>query len=99
MAAATVAEVDPAESDGAAAASFTDLRDPGWNESQLRQYTFPTRPIPRLSHTDPRAEVLINNEVCWQIYPATDGGTESCYSFGWVQGALKPQDDLPQFKH
>ncbi|XP_067242517.1 hypoxia-inducible factor 1-alpha inhibitor isoform X3 [Chanodichthys erythropterus] len=63
MAAATVAEADPAETDGAAAAaSFTDLRDPGWNESQLRQYTFPTRPIPRLSHTDPRAEILINNE-------------------------------------
>lgn len=66
MAAATVAEADPAETDGAAAASaaaFTDLRDTGWNESQLRQYTFPTRQIPRLSHTDPRAEVLINNEV------------------------------------
>lgn len=78
MAAVTVAGADPAETDGAAApaaaaaaaASFTDLRDPGWNESQLRQYTFPTRPIPRLSHTDPRAEVLINNEVCWQISPA-----------------------------
>lgn len=68
MAAATVAEADLAETDGAAAASFTDLRDPGWNESQLRQYTFPTRPIPRLSHTDPRAEILINNEVCWHIY-------------------------------
>uniref|UniRef100_A0A8C1Q5Q6 Hypoxia inducible factor 1 subunit alpha inhibitor n=1 Tax=Cyprinus carpio TaxID=7962 RepID=A0A8C1Q5Q6_CYPCA len=69
MAAATVAEADPAETDGAAAASasaaaaFTDLRDTGWNESQLRQYTFLTRQIPRLSHTDPRAEVLINNEV------------------------------------
>lgn len=75
MAAVTVAGADPAETDGAAApaasaASFTDLRDPGWTESQLRQYTFPTRPIPRLSHTDPRAEVLINNEVCWQISPA-----------------------------
>ncbi|TRY95939.1 hypothetical protein DNTS_001946 [Danionella cerebrum] len=58
MAAATVAEA--AESDGAAA--FTELRDPGWNESQLRQYSFPTRQIPRLSYTDPRAEVLINNE-------------------------------------
>uniref|UniRef100_A0A8C2GT83 Hypoxia-inducible factor 1-alpha inhibitor n=1 Tax=Cyprinus carpio TaxID=7962 RepID=A0A8C2GT83_CYPCA len=65
MAAATVAEADPAETDGVAAASaaaLTDLRDTGWNESQLRQYTFPTRQIPRLSHTDPRAEVLINNE-------------------------------------
>lgn len=71
MAAATVAEADPAETDGAAAAAFTDLRDPGWNESQLRQYTFPTRQIPRLSHTDPRAEILINNEVCCQIYPAS----------------------------
>lgn len=77
MAAATVAEADPAETIGAAAATaaaaaaFTDLRDPGWNESQLRQYTFPTRQIPRLSHTDPRAEILINNEVCWQIYPAS----------------------------
>lgn len=77
MAAATVAEADPAESDGAAA-SFADLRDPGWNESQLRKYSFQTRQIPRLSHTDPRAEMLINNEVSWQIYlglhySATDG--------------------------
>jgi len=73
MAAATVAGADSAETDGAAApaVAFTDLRDSGWNESQFRQYTFPTRPIPRLSHTDPRAEVLINNEVCWQIYPAS----------------------------
>lgn len=73
MAAATVAEADPAETDGAAAASssFKDLRDPGWNESQLRQYPFPTRQIPRLSHTDPRAEILINNEVRCQIYSAS----------------------------
>ncbi|XP_007897656.1 hypoxia-inducible factor 1-alpha inhibitor [Callorhinchus milii] len=34
----------------------------GWSEAQLRKYSFPTRPIPRMSHTDPRAEVLIDNE-------------------------------------
>lgn len=67
MAAVTVAEADPVESDGASA-SFADLRDPGWKDSQLRQYTFQTRQIPRLSHMDPRAEMLINNEVSCQIY-------------------------------
>lgn len=36
---------------------------PAWDESQLRSYTFPTRPIPRLSQSDPRAEELIENEV------------------------------------
>lgn len=36
---------------------------PAWDESQLRSYSFPTRPIPRLSHSDPRAEELIENEV------------------------------------
>lgn len=36
---------------------------PAWDESQLRSYTFPTRAIPRLSQSDPRAEELIENEV------------------------------------
>lgn len=36
---------------------------PAWDESQLRTYSFPTRPIPRLSQSDPRAEELIENEV------------------------------------
>lgn len=35
---------------------------PAWDESQLRSYSFPTRPIPRLSQSDPRAEELIENE-------------------------------------
>ncbi|XP_068022232.1 hypoxia-inducible factor 1-alpha inhibitor [Melanerpes formicivorus] len=34
----------------------------GWSESQFRRYSFETRPIPRLSHSDPRAEELIENE-------------------------------------
>lgn len=62
MAAATVVEADPAASEGGAAA-FSGVQNRGWDESQLRQYSFPTRQIPRLSHTDPRAEMLINNEV------------------------------------
>lgn len=61
MAAATVAEADPAESEGCA--GFTGVQSRGWDESQLRKYSFATRPIPRLSHTDPRADMLINNEV------------------------------------
>lgn len=61
MAAATVAEADPVESDSSG--GFTSVQDRGWDESQLRKYTFPTRPIPRLSHTDPRADILISNEV------------------------------------
>lgn len=36
---------------------------PGWSDSQFRHYSFETRPIPRLSHSDPRAEELIENEV------------------------------------
>lgn len=36
---------------------------PGWSDSQFRRYSFETRPIPRLSHSDPRAEELIENEV------------------------------------
>lgn len=64
MAAATVVEAeDPAASE--AGAAFTGVQDWDWDESQLRKYTFPTKPIPRLSHTDPRAEMLINNEVNW----------------------------------
>ncbi|GAB0192269.1 hypoxia-inducible factor 1-alpha inhibitor [Grus japonensis] len=35
---------------------------PGWSDSQFRRYCFETRPIPRLSHSDPRAEELIENE-------------------------------------
>lgn len=61
MAAATVVEADPTTSDGGAA--FSGAQSRGWDESQLRAYSFPTKPIPRLSHTDPRAEMLINNEV------------------------------------
>lgn len=61
MAAATVVEADPATSEGGAA--FSGVQSRGWDESQLRKYSFPTKPIPRLSHTDPRAEMLINNEV------------------------------------
>lgn len=38
-------------------------QSPGWNESQLRSYQFQSRPIPRLQHSDPRAEELIDNEV------------------------------------
>lgn len=61
MAAATVAEPDPATSEGGAA--FSGVQDLGWDESQLRKYPFATKAIPRLSHSDPRAEMLINNEV------------------------------------
>lgn len=61
MAAATVVEVDPAESDGCG--GFAGVQSRGWDESQLRKYSFTTKPIPRLSHTDPRADLLINNEV------------------------------------
>lgn len=59
MAAATV--VDPAESEGCA--GYTGVQNRGWDESQLRKYSFPTKPIPRMSHTDPRADILISNEV------------------------------------
>lgn len=61
MAAATVAEVDPAESEGCG--GFAGVQSRGWDESQLRKYSFATKPIPRLSYTDPRADLLINNEV------------------------------------
>uniref|UniRef100_A0A7N6ADB0 Hypoxia-inducible factor 1-alpha inhibitor n=1 Tax=Anabas testudineus TaxID=64144 RepID=A0A7N6ADB0_ANATE len=54
------AEADPAAGEGGAALPGVHHR--GWDESQLRQYPFPTRQIPRLSHADPRAEMLINNE-------------------------------------
>ncbi|CAM9206457.1 unnamed protein product, partial [Lampetra planeri] len=60
MAAATVVEADRAASEGAAA--FASIHNRDWDESQLRKYSFATKPIPRLSHTDPRAEMLINNE-------------------------------------
>lgn len=61
MAAVTVVEADPAASEGGAA--FSGVQNRGWDESQLRQYSFSTKQIPRLSHTDPSAEMLINNEV------------------------------------
>lgn len=66
MAAATVVEADRAASEGGA--GFSGVQARGWDESQLRKYSFPTKPIPRLSHTDPRAEMLINNEVKLQAY-------------------------------
>lgn len=57
-------ENDPTASEGGAASfSEPEVHSPIWNDSQLRKYPFQTRPIPRLSHTDPRAEMLINNEV------------------------------------
>lgn len=63
----------PAEAVMAAASSSSSsaagCRDgpvgPGWSDSQFRHYSFETRPIPRLSHSDPRAEELIENEVRW----------------------------------
>lgn len=68
MAAAAVVEVDPAESDGCG--GFTGVQSRGWDEAQLRKYSFPTKPIPRLSHTDPRADLLINNEVTQRLNAA-----------------------------
>ena len=47
---------------------------PAWDESQLRNYSFPTRPIPRLSQSDPRAEELIENEVGGGAPPEGGGG-------------------------
>lgn len=49
----------------AAASSSAAGAGPGWSDSQFRRYSFETRPIPRLSHSDPRAEELIENEVRW----------------------------------
>uniref|UniRef100_A0A1A8GXL8 Hypoxia-inducible factor 1-alpha inhibitor n=1 Tax=Nothobranchius korthausae TaxID=1143690 RepID=A0A1A8GXL8_9TELE len=60
MAAATVVEADATTSDGGAA--FSGAQDRGWDNSQLRTYPFTTKPIPRLSHTDPMAQKLIDNE-------------------------------------
>ncbi|XP_049666963.1 hypoxia-inducible factor 1-alpha inhibitor isoform X1 [Buteo buteo] len=57
-----------AASSSAAAASCREgpvvaaAAGPGWSDSQFRRYSFETRPIPRLSHSDPRAEELIENE-------------------------------------
>lgn len=59
--AATAAEV--AASGSGAAREEAEAPGPAWDESQLRSYSFPTRPIPRLSQSDPRAEELIENEV------------------------------------
>lgn len=64
MAAATAVEADAAESEGCA--GFPGVESRGWDESQLRKYSFATKPIPRLSHTDPRADILINNEVTYR---------------------------------
>lgn len=33
----------------------------GWTEDQLRKYSFPTEPIPRLSYTDKKLDELISN--------------------------------------
>lgn len=59
--AATAAEV--AASGSGEAREEAEAPGPAWDESQLRSYSFPTRPIPRLSQSDPRAEELIENEV------------------------------------
>lgn len=34
-------------------------QDRAWSESQLRKYDIPTDPLPRMSHTDPKADQLI----------------------------------------
>lgn len=47
-----------------------------WDESQLRSYSFPTRPIPRLSQSDPRAEELIENEVGGGAGSEGEGGRD-----------------------
>lgn len=78
MAAATVVEAEPSAGEGGAA--FSGVQNRGWDESQLRQYCFPTKPIPRLSHTDPRAEMLINNEVkqsAWKKFEHMDFYSET----------------------
>lgn len=49
---------------------------PAWDESQLRSYSFPNRPIPRLSHSDPRAEELIENEVGGGAVSEQGGGRD-----------------------
>uniref|UniRef100_A0A8B9LAX5 Hypoxia-inducible factor 1-alpha inhibitor n=1 Tax=Astyanax mexicanus TaxID=7994 RepID=A0A8B9LAX5_ASTMX len=61
MATATVVEADPTTADDGASA-YSGVHTSAWTDSQLRQYPFQTRQIPRLSHTDPRAELLIDNE-------------------------------------
>ncbi|XP_034040551.1 hypoxia-inducible factor 1-alpha inhibitor [Thalassophryne amazonica] len=62
MATATVVEAEAAPSETGAAA-FSGVRTTeGWDQSQLRPYPFRTKAIPRLSHADPRAEMLINKE-------------------------------------
>ncbi|KAM9197300.1 hypoxia-inducible factor 1-alpha inhibitor isoform 2-T2 [Dugong dugon] len=59
-AAAAAAEVAASGSGGPR--EEAEASGPAWDESQLRSYSFPTRPIPRLSQSDPRAEELIENE-------------------------------------
>lgn len=63
MAAATVVEAEPTESESCGGFAGVQSRD--WDESQLRKYPFTTKAIPRLSHTDPRADALISNEVTY----------------------------------
>lgn len=70
MAAATVDEGVPTATEGS---TFSEVHNSSWTDSQLRKYPFQTVPIPRLSHTDPRAEMLINNEV-YMINIVTDTG-------------------------
>lgn len=66
MATAPVAEAEQTSTD--AANAFLHVHDSGWTDAQLRKYPFQTKQIPRLSHTDPRAEILINNEVILSSY-------------------------------
>ena len=84
MATATVVEADPSTTEGCAAMS--DAQNIGWNESQLRKYSFQTKPIPRLSHTDPRAEMLINNEVNRWLVATSHCCLDSVYHdvLGWT---------------
>lgn len=69
-----------AASSSAAAASCREgpvvaaAAGPGWSDSQFRRYSFETRPIPRLSHSDPRAEELIENEVRRRPGPGAAAG-------------------------
>ena len=48
---------------------------PGFGAAELRSYPFPTRDVLRLSHTDPRAEKLIDAEVCSVCFK----GKPSCH--------------------
>lgn len=68
---------------------------PAWNESQLRSYSFPTRPIPRLSQSDPRAEEFIENEVGGgAVSPAGAGAGAGWEEGGEVKGERRWRWDL-----